>query len=146
MAPTEDDHYHPKDAIHIGLKGAVVYGGVGLLFAAVRNSLAKKNVGPWTTFTKNGGIILTFGMLGRVCLCALNELLANLPLRDYHRRCRWRSLRLRPQCLSQFARKGRLFEPWHRRLLWRCSCWLEEWVAPLVCPRSAAALNAREGR
>ncbi len=63
MAPTEDDHYHPKDAVHIGIyKGILTYGGVGLLFAAVRNSLAKKNVGPWTTFTRHGTIIGTFGM------------------------------------------------------------------------------------
>lgn len=62
MAPTGDDHYHPKDAIHEGFRGALVYGGVGLLFAAARNSLAKSNVGPFTTFTKNGGIIATFGM------------------------------------------------------------------------------------
>jgi hypothetical protein len=63
MAPTEDDHYHPKDAIHAGVYNGAVFGGIGLLFAAVRNSLAKKNVGPWTTFTRHGGIIATCGML-----------------------------------------------------------------------------------
>ncbi|KAK4250051.1 hypothetical protein C7999DRAFT_38974 [Corynascus novoguineensis] len=64
MAPTGDDHYHPKDAIHEGLRGALVYGGVGLLFAAAKNSLAKSNVGSLTTFTKNGGIIATFAAAG----------------------------------------------------------------------------------
>ena len=62
MAPTEDDHYHPKDAVHLGLYHGMIFGGGGLLFAAVRNSLATKNVGPWTTFTKHGGIVATFGM------------------------------------------------------------------------------------
>lgn len=70
MAPTGDDHYHPKDAIHAGLYHGMVFGGGGLLFAAVRNSLAKKNVGPWTTFTKNGGIIATFGMLAFYACCS----------------------------------------------------------------------------
>ncbi|KAK4032987.1 hypothetical protein C8A01DRAFT_20013 [Parachaetomium inaequale] len=64
MAPTGDDHYHPKDATHEGLYHGMVFGGLGLFFAAVRNSLAKKNVGPWTTFTKNGGIIATFAAAG----------------------------------------------------------------------------------
>jgi hypothetical protein len=63
MAPTgDDDHYHPKDAIHAGLVHGAVMGGGGLMFAAVKNSLAKTNVGPWTVFTKNGGLIATFGM------------------------------------------------------------------------------------
>ncbi|KAK4124462.1 hypothetical protein N657DRAFT_571939 [Parathielavia appendiculata] len=64
MAPAEDDHYHPKDAIHSGLYNSMVFGGAGLLFAAVKNSLARKNVGPWTTFTKNGGVIATFTLVG----------------------------------------------------------------------------------
>ncbi|KAK3904651.1 hypothetical protein C8A05DRAFT_42316 [Staphylotrichum tortipilum] len=63
--PTGDDgHYHPKDAIHVGLRATAVYGSIGLLFAAVRNSLAKKHVGPWATFTKGGGIIATFAIAG----------------------------------------------------------------------------------
>jgi hypothetical protein len=66
MAGSDDDHYHPKDAIHAGLYGTLVAGGTGLLFAAVKNSLAAKNVGPWTTFTKHGGLIATFG---RPCYC-----------------------------------------------------------------------------
>jgi hypothetical protein len=35
MASSGDDHYHPKDAVHLGLYNTMVYGGVGLLFAAV---------------------------------------------------------------------------------------------------------------
>ncbi|KAK4098715.1 hypothetical protein N658DRAFT_431360 [Parathielavia hyrcaniae] len=66
MAPAEDNHYHPKDAIHAGVHSSMVFGGIGLLFAAVKNSLARQNVGPWTTFTKNGGIIATFTIVGGV--------------------------------------------------------------------------------
>lgn len=62
MAATEEEHYHPKDAIHAGLHGGLTMGGVGLLFAAVRNSLAKRDIGPWAVFTRNGGLIVTFGV------------------------------------------------------------------------------------
>lgn len=63
MAPTgDDDHYHPKDALHAGFRGALATGGIGLLFAAVRNSLAVRNVGPWTTITRHGGMAATFGI------------------------------------------------------------------------------------
>ncbi|EAQ83208.1 hypothetical protein CHGG_09612 [Chaetomium globosum CBS 148.51] len=64
MAPTGDDHYHPKDTIHLSLYQGAGFGGIGLLFAAVRNSLSKTNVGPWTTFTKHGGIAATFAVAG----------------------------------------------------------------------------------
>ncbi|SPQ24802.1 28217604-de8e-436d-9543-2a82e46d631c [Thermothielavioides terrestris] len=83
MASTGDDQYHPKDAIHSGLYGAVTYGGVGLLFAAVRNSLAKKNVGPWTTFTRNTSIIATFAAAGGVYEFA-RDASANLRETDDH--------------------------------------------------------------
>ncbi|KAL2019947.1 hypothetical protein VTK56DRAFT_9039 [Thermocarpiscus australiensis] len=67
MAPTTgEEHYQPKDAIHAGLYSALTTGCGGLLFAAVRNSLAKQNIGPWTVFTKNGGIIATFTAAGGV--------------------------------------------------------------------------------
>ncbi|KAK4131051.1 hypothetical protein BT67DRAFT_445035 [Trichocladium antarcticum] len=67
MAPTgDDDHYHPKDAIHASLVSGGMMAGTGLLFAAVRNSLAKTNIGPWAVFTKNGGLIAMFGAVGGV--------------------------------------------------------------------------------
>ena len=61
MAPTGDDHYHPKDTVHSSVYQGAMFGGIGLLFAAARNSLAKTNVGPWTTFTRHGGLVATFG-------------------------------------------------------------------------------------
>ncbi|KAJ4293033.1 hypothetical protein N0V88_005697 [Collariella sp. IMI 366227] len=67
MAPTgDDDHYHPQDAINAGLRNGAVFGGGGLLLAAVKNSLAKKNVGPWAVFTKGGGVIAMFAAVGGV--------------------------------------------------------------------------------
>ncbi|KAK4237579.1 hypothetical protein C8A03DRAFT_15907 [Achaetomium macrosporum] len=67
MAPTgDDDHYHPKDAVSAGLRNGAVFGGIGLLFAAVRNSLEKKNVGPWTTFTRGGEMVVTMAAAGGV--------------------------------------------------------------------------------
>lgn len=64
MSPTNEEgqHYQPKDTVHSTLREAAVFGGVGTLFAAVRSSLAKQNVGPWATFTKHGGLIVTFGI------------------------------------------------------------------------------------
>ncbi|KAL1843592.1 hypothetical protein VTJ49DRAFT_875 [Mycothermus thermophilus] len=64
MAPTEDEKYQPKDAVHIGLYNGMAYGGVGLFIAAVKNSLARQNVGPWNTFTKHGHIIAIFAAAG----------------------------------------------------------------------------------
>jgi hypothetical protein len=61
MAPTEDEKYQPKDAVSHGVNGATITGSIGLLMAAVKNSLEKANVGPWTTFTRHGHIIFTFG-------------------------------------------------------------------------------------
>ncbi|KAL2262234.1 hypothetical protein VTK26DRAFT_2070 [Humicola hyalothermophila] len=67
MAPNADDHhYQPKDAIHNGIYEGLYMGGGGLLFAAVKNSLAKRNVGPWPVFTKNAGLIGTFAAVGGV--------------------------------------------------------------------------------
>lgn len=81
MAQTGDDQYQPKDAIHSGMYQALVMGSGGLLFAAVRTSLAKRNVGPWAVLTRNGGLIATFGMCGphapraAVCLVGASPLL-----------------------------------------------------------------------
>ncbi|KAK4140431.1 uncharacterized protein C8A04DRAFT_39887 [Dichotomopilus funicola] len=66
MSPTNEDdqHYQPKDTVHGTLREGAVFGGVGTLFAAVMSSLAKKNVGPWATFTKHGGTIVIFAATG----------------------------------------------------------------------------------
>ncbi len=124
--PTGDDgHYHPKDAIQAGLRGAAVYGGIGLLFAAVRNSLAKSHVGPWTTFTRGGGIIATFGTprvphsLSTLALLPSSSR-ANMPLppplpsSPSHR---GQCLRLCHHRLRKPTREGGLREPRRR---WLC--------------------------
>lgn len=57
----EDHHYHPKDTIAAAVQGTYVCGGVGLLMAAVQNTLQRQNVGAWGVFSKFGGTAATFG-------------------------------------------------------------------------------------
>ncbi|KAK3385051.1 hypothetical protein B0H63DRAFT_178002 [Podospora didyma] len=64
MAPSVDDHYHPKDAISNGVNGALAYGGAGLLFSAVQTSLQKQNVGAWNVFSRGGSMIATCAAAG----------------------------------------------------------------------------------
>ncbi|TRX95939.1 hypothetical protein FHL15_003081 [Xylaria flabelliformis] len=58
--------FHPKDAVKSGLWGALGFGGAGVFFSAVQNSLAKRNVGAWGVFTRTGGTIASLTMLGTV--------------------------------------------------------------------------------
>jgi len=61
MAGDEDHHYHPKDTIAASIQGTALCGGVGLLMAAVQNTLQRQNVGAWGVFSKFGGTAATFG-------------------------------------------------------------------------------------
>ncbi|KAL2117403.1 hypothetical protein VTJ04DRAFT_7063 [Mycothermus thermophilus] len=83
MAPTEDEKYQPKDAVSHGVKGATITGSIGLLMAAVKNSLEKANVGPWTTFTRHGHIIFTFAAVGGT-FAFTRAAVANLREKDDH--------------------------------------------------------------
>ncbi|KAI5920570.1 NADH-ubiquinone oxidoreductase-like protein [Camillea tinctor] len=56
----EEHHFHQKDALKSGVNGALIGGGAGFFASAIQNSLAKRNIGPWTVFTKTGGTIATF--------------------------------------------------------------------------------------
>ncbi|KAI1636138.1 NADH-ubiquinone oxidoreductase-like protein [Biscogniauxia mediterranea] len=56
----EEHHFHPKDALKSGVNSALIGGGAGFFASAIQNSLAKRNIGPWTVFTKTGGTIATF--------------------------------------------------------------------------------------
>lgn len=58
---TEENSYHPKDAIAAASKTTLLTGGIGLFASAVQNTLVKKNVGPWGVFTRTGGTIGIFG-------------------------------------------------------------------------------------
>lgn len=59
--PSHSDQYHPQDAIGNAFKGGGYLGVLGLVGAAVKNSLAPQNIGAWGVFTKSGNIILTSG-------------------------------------------------------------------------------------
>ncbi|KAL1864932.1 hypothetical protein Plec18167_009603 [Paecilomyces lecythidis] len=63
-SPTEENHYHPKDAIAAAGKTTLLTGGIGLFTSAVQNTLVKKNVGPWGVFTRTGSTIGVFAAMG----------------------------------------------------------------------------------
>ncbi|KAL7619579.1 hypothetical protein AAE478_010120 [Parahypoxylon ruwenzoriense] len=58
--PIQEQHFHQHDAIKSGINGTLLGGAVGFIYAAVQNSLAKTNVGPWGVFTRSGGNIAMF--------------------------------------------------------------------------------------
>lgn len=58
---SDGDQYQPKDALKAAFDGGLYLGGLGLVGAAVKNSLAKGNVGAWGVFTRSGGLIFTSG-------------------------------------------------------------------------------------
>ncbi|KAK7753321.1 hypothetical protein SLS62_004611 [Diatrype stigma] len=60
----EEDPFHARDAVKSGLEGALAGGAVGFFAAAVQNSLSKQNIGSWAVFTKHGGTIASFAILG----------------------------------------------------------------------------------
>ena len=72
---SQDDSYHPQDAVGQTLPATMIAGTAGLLASAVKNTLTKENVGPMGIFTRTGGHIALFGMenlrtsggLGRLC-------------------------------------------------------------------------------
>jgi len=80
---SEGGSYHPKDALQAGLKGGLVAGGAGLFAAAIRNSLHKRNIGPWGVFTRYGGITATFTAVGGVYEFSRNAA-ANLREKEDH--------------------------------------------------------------
>lgn len=63
MAPHEEHEglYHPKDAISITTETTLIVGGFGALLAAIRNTLARQNVGAMGVVTRFGGTTGVFG-------------------------------------------------------------------------------------
>ncbi|KAI1175280.1 hypothetical protein F4777DRAFT_579116 [Nemania sp. FL0916] len=51
-AAEEEAHFHQKDAIKVGLQGAMYGGLAGLAISSVQNSLSKQDVGVWGVFTR----------------------------------------------------------------------------------------------
>ena len=59
---TEEEVYHPKDAVDAGLKGILTLGAAGTMVSAIQNTLTKQNVSAWGIFTRTGSTIAVFGM------------------------------------------------------------------------------------
>ena len=60
---SDEEIYHPKDAVKAGINGTLVTGAAGTLISGVQNTLTKTNVGAWGIFTRTGSTIAVFGTL-----------------------------------------------------------------------------------
>ncbi|CAN8104846.1 unnamed protein product [Discula destructiva] len=84
MAPHgDDDRYHPVDAVKAGIQGAMITGAAGLFAASIKNATRVENVGASGVFTRSGGIILTFTLVGGTFEFAKNAS-ANLRQKNDH--------------------------------------------------------------
>ncbi|KLU85061.1 hypothetical protein MAPG_04093 [Magnaporthiopsis poae ATCC 64411] len=63
---SEGDDYHPQDAVKKGVTAALTYGGVGLFAASIQSALQRQPVGSMAAFTRFGGNIGTFALVGGV--------------------------------------------------------------------------------
>jgi len=61
---SEQKRFERRDALGLGVKGALIVGGVGTMLSGVQNSLAKQNVGVFGVITRTGGTIGTFAAMG----------------------------------------------------------------------------------
>lgn len=59
-----DIPYEPLDTIENSTNAAVVSVLSGFVFAAARNALSKKPVGPWAVISQSGSLIASFGVGG----------------------------------------------------------------------------------
>jgi hypothetical protein len=48
---SEDEQYHPKDAVKAAINGTMITGAAGGLVSAIQNTLTKRNVSAWGVFT-----------------------------------------------------------------------------------------------
>ncbi len=58
---SEEDQYHPKDAVKAAINGTLIVGAAGAMVSAVQNTLTKRRVGAWGVITRTGSTIATFG-------------------------------------------------------------------------------------
>ncbi|KAL8376782.1 hypothetical protein RB595_007754 [Gaeumannomyces hyphopodioides] len=63
---SEGDVYHPRDAVKSGITAALTYGGVGLFASSIQSALQRQPVGSMAAFTRFGGNIGTFALVGGV--------------------------------------------------------------------------------
>ena len=59
---SEDDQYHPKDAVKAAIQGTMVMGAAGAFVSAIQNTLTRRNVTAWGFVTRTGGTIAVFGI------------------------------------------------------------------------------------
>ncbi|KAG9230308.1 NADH-ubiquinone oxidoreductase subunit [Amylocarpus encephaloides] len=78
---SDDEQYHPKDAVKSSVQASMVTGGAGLLIAAISNSLSKRNVGAWSVFTRGSGTIAAFTAAGGAYVFS-RDAMANLREKD----------------------------------------------------------------
>ncbi|KAK4696098.1 hypothetical protein P7C71_g1763, partial [Lecanoromycetidae sp. Uapishka_2] len=64
MASEEESLYQPKDAVGIAIESTLILGAAGLTVSAIQNTLTKQNVSGWGVFTRTGGTIAIFAVLG----------------------------------------------------------------------------------
>ncbi|MCJ1311015.1 hypothetical protein MMC25_004685 [Agyrium rufum] len=81
--PPTDEVYQPQDAIAVTTTSTLVMGGFGTLASAIQNTLTRQNYGAFGIFTRTGGTIALFAVMGgsySFVKCAS----ANLRERDDH--------------------------------------------------------------
>jgi hypothetical protein len=58
----EEPTYKAQDAVQAAIRTTLITGSAGLLFAAVQNTLTRRNIGALGIFTRFGGTIGLFGL------------------------------------------------------------------------------------
>ncbi|KAF3939256.1 hypothetical protein ABW19_dt0204220 [Dactylella cylindrospora] len=61
---SEEDKYHPKDALGNATNAVMLTGGAGLVVSGVQNALARQNYGLFGLFTRSGSTIAMFAAMG----------------------------------------------------------------------------------
>jgi hypothetical protein len=69
---SEDEQYHPKDAVKAAITGTMITGAAGVLISAIQNTLAKRNVGAWGVFTRTGSTITIAGTFNMCAVVTFN--------------------------------------------------------------------------
>jgi len=59
-----EEMYEPRDALGAATRAATTTGAAGLFLAAVQNTVAKENIGPFGVFSRYGTTIATFAAMG----------------------------------------------------------------------------------
>ena len=60
--PVPEKTYQPQDALATTTRAIVMTGTAGIFLAAIKNTVAKENIGPFGIFSRFGGTVGTFGM------------------------------------------------------------------------------------